>query len=120
MKRSFIKSLRIALFFLCLGTTFTVFSDNIPMDGYKNLAPLEKTYITLDQLWIDENGMFVNIAGEVVPVTAVFRNESGLYVDSKEISGDYSQPQYECPNGHPSPHGDGRCNQKKSGCPYAR
>lgn len=98
---------------LSLMGSKAVFAD------FSNQMP-EKVYVSIDQLWIDESGIFVNLAGNVQPIAAIFRDAEGLYVNGRDLIGCNWQPQYQCPNGHPSPFGDGRCNQKKAGCPYAR
>jgi hypothetical protein len=108
------------MFFFCISSSITAFCDNKAINAREEIKKTEKLYVTADQLWIDENGMFVNLAGNVQPITAIFRDTMGLYVTSNDLIDDNWTPQYQCPNGHPSPHGDGKCNQKKAGCPYGR
>ncbi len=72
----------------------------------------EKIYISLDRLVIDEEGMFVDLFGETRSILALYRDNGGYYI----LSG--GADRYQCPNGHPSPKGDGRCS--KPGCPHER
>ncbi|MGC1878077.1 MAG: hypothetical protein WA347_08715 [Rhabdochlamydiaceae bacterium] len=76
----------------------------------------DKIYVHLNQLVIDEKGIFLSFSDDLLPVSAIFHDNVGFYVMTNQLEDDNTS--YECPNGHPSRHGDGRCNQKK--CPYFR
>ena len=75
-----------------------------------------KMYVSMDQLAITENGMYLLYSEAVLPISALFRDHGGLYVIRDQLES--GNTQNECPKGHPSPHGDGRCNQRK--CPHFR
>jgi hypothetical protein len=67
VKKIFVKM----MFFVCLGSSATAFCGGVKY---------EKCYITMDQLWIDDSGMFVNLGGDVKPIRALYRDENGLYL----------------------------------------
>lgn len=75
----------------------------------------DRIYINLDRLVIQNEGMFLFLSERYVPVNALFCDNRGYYVKG-ESKDEYTLE--ECPNGHPSRHGDGRCNIRS--CPYFR
>jgi hypothetical protein len=75
-----------------------------------------KIYVGPDQVCINETGIFVNTEKESIRVPALYGDKRGLYINRTQLEVEYTA--YECPNGHPSRHGDGRCNYL--GCPYVR
>ena len=97
-----------------LSTCFA--QDGVLFPEKPSSVQLEKVYVSLDQLFINEIGMFLVFQEEPVPVDALFRDQRGLYILENQLEQGYTF--YECPNGHPSRHGDGRCNQRS--CPYFR
>jgi|ERR1700722_5768608 len=114
MKKSILKILRNSIVCVFLCSSASGFCDDVQ----KQQPIIKKIYIALDQLWIDESGIFVNFDQDIQSISAVFRDEGGLYIRTEDLVRENSQSQYQCPNGHPSRHGDGRCNQPD--CPYSR
>ena len=115
MKKSILRVLKNGIVCIFLCSSAIALCDTYNAEKHQSVS--KKVYISLDQLWMDENGIFVNLNGDVQPISGVFRDEAGFYVDADDLVKD-AQGQYQCPNGHPSRHGDGRCNQKA--CPYFR
>jgi hypothetical protein len=81
-----------------------------------SIEEADKVYVNLNQLLIDKNGMFLFAYETPVQVDALFRDQKGFYVLRNQLEIGYNLE--ECPNGHPSRHADGRCNQRS--CPYFR
>jgi hypothetical protein len=78
----------------------------------KNISE-ERIYFSLDQLWLEAEGMYVDLQEKVLPIEALYRDNKGYYTLIKNRG-----ERWQCEKGHPAPNGDGRCNQPD--CPYAR
>ena len=50
----------------------------------------EKTYVHLDQIHIDEEGIFVQIDNEWIPISGVYFDHSGLFIQNVELRGNPS------------------------------
>ena len=103
---------KIVTMVVCVMTSFCFAKDE---NRSVSAAESERIYVNLDQLLINEHGMFLFYSNEMFPVNALFYDQNGFYTIEKQLH-EYSSN--ECPNGHPSRHGDGRCNQRE--CPYFR
>ena len=116
MKKSILRVLKYGIVCIFLCSSAIALCDTCNAEKHQSIS--KKVYISLDQLWMDENGIFVNLNGDIQPISGVFRDEAGLYINAEDLVGENSQGQYQCPNGHPSRHGDGKCNQPD--CPHFR
>ena len=71
---------------LILNTTFLL--------GEQGNSPCflkqEKTYVHLDQIHIDEEGIFVQIGNEWIPISGVYFDHSGLFIQNVELRGNPS------------------------------
>jgi hypothetical protein len=112
---------KILMLLICAATAFCFAEDVNHFDnndlGINSIAADEsaKVYVNLNQLLINEHGIYLFYSNEMLPINALFCDQKGFYIIKKQLNG-YSAS--ECPNGHPSRHGDGRCNQPS--CPYFR
>ncbi len=105
----------VAMMTVCFAQEGNFLSEDVSFS--RNLsAGLEKVYVDLDQLLINENGIFLAFSDSILPVSALFRDQRGFYVMESQLEQGYTLE--ECPNGHVSRHNDGRCNQRS--CPYFR
>lgn len=92
-----------------------IHEQGLPLQAIQ-ISNLQKVYVDLDQLSINEEGIFLALSDTILPVSALYRDQNGFYVLGTQLEQGYSLS--ECPNGHPSRHGDGRCNQPS--CPHFR
>lgn len=91
----------------------SIASEDLIGKGFEDVG--EKIYVSPDQLVICDKGIFVDFVHHVIPISAVFHDRQGIYFLRGQTS-EYTLSQ--CPKGHPSTQGDGRCNQKD--CPHYR
>lgn len=105
-----------AIISICFANEEKFFSEKDLSSREIQATTLRKIYVDLDQLLINERGIFLAFSETILPVNALFRDQSGFYILGTQLEQGYAA--YQCPNGHPSPHGDGRCNQPS--CPHFR
>lgn len=93
-----------------LGCIFcSILGFVVSLNAQEKKAPL-KTYISLDQLYIDSGGIFVNLNGHIFQTSSLYHDADGIFILNAAYQEDY------CPNGHRSPDRDGRCAVSR--CPY--
>jgi hypothetical protein len=65
---------------ICFVQGENFISEKDAFSHEENTAELDKVYVSLDQLMIDENGMFLFVSETLLPVSALFRDQRGFYV----------------------------------------
>ncbi len=76
----------------------------------------EKFYVDPEQVYVGNEGILINLLGNLYPVNGLFRNSRGLHVMVNEIMDE--RIGYTCPLGHPSLDGSGMCSN--SDCPFRK
>lgn len=76
-----------------------------------------RVYINANQLFIDQEGMYVILDQQtLIPLKNLFHDGKGFSILEKDFELSSISDRYTCPNGHPAPLGQGRCNNPN--CPY--
>lgn len=91
------------LLFLCMSFLSILFSSDRIEKG--------KNYISLDHLYLSNEGIVVLVGDSEYKLSAVYRDERGYYFLSDSVYG-------ECPCGHPAVTNWGECDVPT--CPYCR
>jgi hypothetical protein len=76
-----------------------------------------KVYVEPEQVSVGQEGIFINLMGNIYPVNGLYRNAQGLHVLASEIRNSHTFSNA-CPYGHYSPDGSGMCN--RDGCPFKK
>lgn len=86
-----------------VGGQFCAFAQVKPNAAYNeikseksNTTQLSKIYVQPDQIYVNDEGMFVEVEGNLYQVTQIHQDENGIFIPCARFF-------WYCPYGHPNP-----------------